>query len=63
MQLKDDTNETVESPVPPVAEANEERLEDFSALLSDDYREFKEDLIEWLLIEGRDTYKRQGYRA
>lgn len=61
MELKEDTNKTVESPVPPVAEATEERLEDFSALLSDDYREFKEDFIEWLLIEGRNTYKRQGY--
>ena len=60
MQLKEDTTETVEFPVPPVSEATEERLEDFSALLSDDYREFKEDFIEWLLIEGRNTYKRQG---
>jgi len=61
MQLKEDTTETVEFPVPPVSEATEERLEDFSALLGEDFRDFKEDFLEWLLIEGRNTYKRQGY--
>ncbi|GAB3321886.1 tyrosine-type recombinase/integrase [Haloplanus salinarum] len=61
MQLKEDTTKTVEFPVPPVAEATEERLDDFSALLGDDYRDFKQTFLEWLLIEGRDTYKREGY--
>jgi hypothetical protein len=61
MQLEEDTTETVEFPVPLVAEATKEQLEDFSALLADDYREFKENFLEWLLIEGQDTYKRQGY--
>ena len=61
MQLKEDTTETVESPVPPVAEATKERLEDFSALLGDDYHEFKQDFLKWLLTEGKNTYKQQGY--
>ena len=61
MELKEDTHDTVEIPVPVVAQATEEQLGDFSALISDDYHDFKEDFLTWLLIEGQNPYKREGY--
>lgn len=61
MKIKDDTTPTVESPVPPVAQDTEKELKQFAEFVAEDYQTFKQDFIEWLLIEGKDTYKLKGY--
>ncbi|TKX73568.1 site-specific integrase [Halorubrum sp. GN11_10-6_MGM] len=61
MELKDDTTQTVESPVPPVAQDTQEALEQFSPFTAEDYETYKQDFIEWLLTRGKNTYKREGY--
>jgi integrase len=52
---------TVELPVPTVAQATEEVLNNFGELVSEDYRHFKRTFLEWLLTEGKDTYRSEGY--
>lgn len=54
-------NDDIELPCPPVAQETEEMLEEFSPLVVRDFRQFKEDFLRWLLTEGRDTYRREGY--
>jgi integrase len=50
-----------ELPVPLVSQKNKTALEHFPPLYHDDYRGFKEDLIEWLLSEGKKPIKGEGY--
>src|SRR6056297_1742611 len=54
-------SEHIELPRPPVAEDTQEMLENFTPLLAEDYEQFKVEFIEWLLTEGRDSYRREGY--
>jgi len=56
-----DTESNVELPVPPIAEATEEELANFGELVADDYLQFKNEFLEWLLLEGKDTYRYEGY--
>lgn len=51
----------VELPVPAVAEATEELLLNFGELVAEDFRHFKETFLKWLLTDGKDTYRSEGY--
>jgi integrase len=51
----------IELPRPPVAEDTQEMLENFEPLLAEDYEQFKVEFLEWLLTEGKDEYRREGY--
>lgn len=60
--MQENTNQSeVELPVPPVSQATKEVLQNFGPLMADDYRQFKEHFLRWLLTEGKDTYRGEGY--
>lgn len=54
-------NGEVELPRPPVSSNNEDALEPFGEMVVEDYREFKKPFMEWLMTEGKDTYRLKGY--
>ncbi|MUV60207.1 site-specific integrase [Halobacterium sp. CBA1126] len=51
----------VELPRPPVSDNNSEALEQFGGMVESDYHDFKHSFMEWLLTEGKDTYRLKGY--
>jgi integrase len=56
-----ESDPTVEFPMPVVSEQTDDMLKRFGELLGDDYRQFKRQFITWLLTEGKDTYRSEGY--
>lgn len=65
MKLKDSTDDgaraTVELPREPISSNNREALEPYGEMIVSDYEDFKRDFMEWLLTEGKNTYKKKGY--
>jgi integrase len=55
------SNPDVEFPMPIVSEQTSETLQQFGELIREDYRQFKRDFLTWLLTEGKDTYRKEGY--
>lgn len=48
-------------PREPVSDNNRETLSQFGPMMQDDYEDFKRGFMEWLLTEGKNTYKKNGY--
>ncbi|NHX38730.1 MULTISPECIES: site-specific integrase [Haloarcula] len=61
MQIDDTHDEEIDLPIPPVARDTESALENYSPMIQQDYERFKIDLLRWLLNEGKDTYRREGF--
>jgi integrase len=61
MQIDDSHDEEIDLPIPPVARDTESALENYSPMIQQDYERFKIDLLRWLLNEGKDTYRREGF--
>lgn len=61
MKINAREEESTELPVPPVAEATEEALESFSEMIQDDYKQYKISFIRWLVNEGKDAYRGEGF--
>ncbi|MBX0326019.1 site-specific integrase [Halomicroarcula sp. F13] len=61
MQIDDTHERDVELPIPPVARDTKESLKHYSEMIQNDYARFKTDFIQWLLTEGKDTYRREGF--
>jgi len=60
-QTPDRPTTTVELPRPPISENNKNALKPFGEMVTDDYEDFKRKFMEWLLTEGKNTYKKNGY--
>lgn len=58
---KNSTPSAEDYPVPPVSQETEDMLHSFGELVTEDYIHFKETFLEWLLHEGKDTYRSEGY--
>ncbi|MFC6614722.1 tyrosine-type recombinase/integrase [Halopenitus salinus] len=61
MKINTREQEETELPVPPVAEATNESLQSFSEMIQDDYKQYKITFIRWLMNEGKDTYRGEGF--
>ncbi|MFC7042199.1 tyrosine-type recombinase/integrase [Halonotius sp. GCM10025705] len=62
-QPQQPANSSVELPCPPVAENTRTELEQWGAMMASDYEKFKQQFMEWLQTEGKNTYKHKGYAA
>lgn len=51
----------IDLPREPVAENTHDALEPYGEMILSDYEDFKRDFMEWLLTEGKNTYKKKGY--
>lgn len=61
MKINAREEDSIELPVPPVAEATKESLESFSEMIQDDYKQYKITFLRWLINEGKDTYRGEGF--
>lgn len=61
MNINDNETERTELTVPPIAGETEAALESFSEMIHDDYKQYKTTFIRWLMNEGKDTYRGEGF--
>lgn len=61
MQIDKDRSHDIDLPVPPVSKQTKEAMDNFAPMVRGDFKQFKIDFIEWLLTEGKDTYRKEGF--
>jgi len=59
-QSDESGRDEVELPRDPISSNNLEILESYGELVVSDYRQYKREFMEWLLIEGKNLYKKEG---
>jgi len=61
MNIDKSVNQTTELPVPPISEDTKEALEPYSPMVRQDFKQFKIDFLHWLIEQGKDTYRQEGF--
>jgi len=61
MQIDNTQNRDVKLPIPPVSKKTIDHLENYSEMVQEDYKQFKIDFLQWLITEGKDTYREEGF--
>jgi hypothetical protein len=61
MDVTQNHSTQVELPRPPISDNNKEILQSYGDMIEDDYHNFKKPFMEWLLTEGKDLYREEGY--